>query len=197
MTTSATPITPVATYTANVYPPQSGTTIHSADLESAEQAFCNRFAWLLAQPRVVEVVKYSAPDPSEAHAQLGVDFTTNTFVDSTAVLATSTNNVKTNDVVRIAGQFTISRAVNGGTPGAIRMRCGTSLYCSDSIPLVPVDQLNGANVGYTITLVGTYTVSSTQNGLPITFTLQARHGDTDIKILKPSNFTATIFRTGL
>jgi len=197
MTTSATPITPVATFTTNVYPPQSGTTIHSADLESAEQALCNRWAWLLAQPRIVEVVKYSATDPSEAHAQLGVDFMTNSFVDSTVILAASTGNVKTNDVVRIVGQFTVSRAVSGGSPGALRMRCGTSLYCSDSIPLVPVDQLNGANVGYTVTLAGTYTVSSTQNGLPITFTLQARHGDTDIKILRPSNFTATIYRTGL
>jgi hypothetical protein len=197
MALSGTAITEVATYTAAIYPPATGTAIQSSDVEAGEQALANRTKYLASLPRIVEVVKYSATDPSEAHAQLGVDFTTNSFVDSTVILATSAGNVKTNDVIHITGQFTVSRAVNGGTPGALRMRCGTSLYCSDSIPLVPVDQLNGANVGYTVTFSGTYTVSSTQNGLPITFTLQARHGDTDIKILRPSNFTATVYRVGL
>lgn len=197
MSLSATALSEVATYTTNIYPPDAGTPILAADVEAGEQALANRTKYLASLPRVVEVVKYSATDPSEAHAQLGVDFTTNLFVDSTVVLATSTAAVKTNDLVHIAGQFVVARNTNGGFPGALRMRCGTSLYCDDSIPLVPASARHGADVGYVIDLHGTYVVSSTQNGLPITFTLQGRMGDTAIKVLRPSNFTATIYRTGL
>lgn len=194
---SGTALTEVATYTAAIYPPATGTPILASDVEAGEQALANRTKYLASLPRVVEVVRYSAPDPTEAHAQLGVDFVTNTFTDSTVILATSTANVKVNDVVHIAGQFTVSRAAPAGFPGALRMRCGTALYCGDSIPLVPSDQLDGVYVGYTITLSGTYVVSSVQAGAPITFILQARMGDNAIKILKPSNFTATIYRAGL
>jgi hypothetical protein len=194
---SGSAIVPVATYTADVYPPAAGTPVLAADVEAGEQAFANRWEWLLAQPRVVEVVRYSATDPSEAHAQLGVDFTSNTFTDSTVILATSIANVATNDVIKIDGQFIVSRAVGAGTPGALRMRCGTAHYCTDSIPLVPVGALDGVDAGYVVTISGTYTVLSSQAGGPITLTLQARKGDTDIKILRPSNFTATVYRTGV
>jgi hypothetical protein len=57
MALSGTALTEVATYTAAIYPPATGTAIQSSDVEAGEQALANRTKYLASLPRVVEVVK--------------------------------------------------------------------------------------------------------------------------------------------
>lgn len=200
MTTSATPITPVATYTTNVYPPQSGTTIHSADLESAEQAFCNRFAWLLAQPRIVEVVTASQDDATSAHAMITtcVPATTGTFANmGTHVTLTG---LKVGDVVHL--QASAFAEMNAGAEAFIRFgNTATGLAINNCV----IDNLSTQGLGGStnywrvptpVVLSAFFTVTSIYTGTQAIY-LQGRVDAGTLQLDAPFSLVATVYRTGL
>lgn len=200
MTTSATPITPVATFTANVYPPLSGTTIHAVDLESAEQALCNRWAWLLAQPRVVEVVKASQDDATSAHAAITTCVPTSSGTFANMGTHVTLTDLKVGDVVHFrAAMFA---EMSTGAPAWVRLgNTLTSLAINNAIADNMATQGLGGGTNYwqTPTQIGldaVWTVTSTYTGTQAIY-LQGRVDAGTLTLNAPFTLIATVYRTGL
>lgn len=200
MTTSATPITPVATYTANVYPPQSGTTIHSADLESAEQAFCNRFAWLLAQPRIVEVVTASQDDATSAHAMITTCVPTSSGTFANMGTHVTLPGLKVGDVVHF--RASLFAEMSTGAPAYVRLgNTLTSLAINNAVADNMATQGLGGSTNYwrvptQIDLNAIWTVTSTYVGNQAVY-LQGRVDAGTLTLDAPFSLVATVYRTGL
>jgi len=200
MTTSATPITPVATFTTNVYPPLSGTTIHAVDLESAEQAFCNRWAWLLAQPRVVEVLKASQDDATSAHAAIttSVPATTGTFANMGTKVTLP--GLKVGDVVQLQASFFAEMST--GAPAYLRFgNTLTSLAINNCVIDNNYTQGLGGSTNYwrtptPVMLSAFFTVTSTYIGTQDVY-IQGRVDAGSLQIDAPFSLVATVYRTGL
>ena len=192
---SGTAITPVATYTPDVYPPASGTAVLAADVEATGQNLANRWAWLLAQPRVVEVAKFGLDGTNLAHDQTGSDVTaTGTWQASATVIATPTATLKANDVVKVDASFWYTNA--GGTDTKARILCptiaGSPTYAHNG--LCRID--GSAGTTFQANLSGWYVVTSGAL-TSVAFTLQVYGDDSVIKIREPVSLSATIYRKGL
>lgn len=198
MTTSAIPITPVATFTTNVYPPQSGTTIHAVDLESAEQALCNRWAWLLAQPRVVKVVTDGLKDSTfpPTHTSIGTFNTITGGSYANAVSLHTITGLAVGDVVELSVFGYVKTSASGGVSVCIGdASLGSTGILSDCVYVQTNNEwsttaqpvLFNTKVTITSTFAGSFAVKLLANlADPLT-----------LSFLGPWNFIATVYRIGL
>lgn len=171
MPLSATPITPVATYTADVYPPQSGTAVLAADVEAGEQAFANRWAWLMAQPRMVAIEHYGEDDAASSHAAgaLGNLTLTGSFANGPALAVAGPFEV--GDLVEVVAQVYVQ--TDTIAPAWVRLGDTTAspaIALSHCIP----ESLSGWHNAWTQIALHAWHVVQTGQEAGITFYLQAR-----------------------
>ena len=198
MTTSATPITPVATYTANVYPPQSGTTIHSADLESAEQAFCNRFAWLLAQPRVAKVDTAGLKDSTfpPTHTSIGTYSTITGGTYANAVALHTITGLSVGDVVTLSAFGYVKTSASGGVSICLGdASLGSVGILSDCVHVQSNNEWSTTHQPVTFTTK--VTITSTFGGSFAVKLLANLADPLTLSFHGPWHLTATVYRTGL
>lgn len=193
---SGTAITPVATYTPDVYPPASGTAVLAADVEATGQNLANRWAWLLAQPRVVEVCHAVTDDDHSpltypvvgTHVQVGGAYTD-------AVKLYDFTGLKGADVIHVETSFYVGTLAGGGCT----IRLGNAAK-NLKIPSCAVEQRvaewNGVKVP--VHLSATFAVTSIMiTAGALALYLQQAGEPLTLTVYGPLDFTATIYRTGL
>lgn len=192
MPLSATPITPVATYTANVYPPQSGTAVLAADVEAGEQALANRWAWLMAQPRVIAVEHYGEDDAASAHAAgaLGALVLTGSFANGPAIAVAGPFEV--GDIVEIVATCYVQTDTNA--PAWVRLGDTAAVPPVALSSCIP-ESLSGWHNVWTQLVFTVWHEVDTGQEAGITFYLQARGniGQT-IQFAKPWNAIVRTWR---
>ncbi len=188
MPLSATPITPVATYTADVYPPQSGTAVLAADVEAGEQALANRWAWFLAQPRLVAVEHYGEDDAASAHAAgaLGSLVLTGSFANGPALAVAGPFEV--GDIVEIAASVYVQTDTNA--PAYVRLG-DTTAAPAIALSNCIAEDLGGWHNLWTQLVLHTWHEVQTGQEAGITFYLQAR-GNIGATILFAKPWTAMV-----
>ncbi len=183
---SSTPITPANAFTADLYPPQSGTAVLAADVEAGEQVGANRDTFLKARLGAYYLVhsEYASATPQSA----GVydSFTTTGYVsgaDASNSLGPIT--MVSGDYVEVVfvRQFSVS-AIGADTNGFLRIvhvKTGTPTVV-DGAELETDLVRTGVQLGnspsvaqFFATLAGTY--SHTGATADITFTLQGKVSD--------------------
>ena len=195
---SGSAIVPVATYTADVYPPAAGTPVLAADVEAGEQAFANRWEWLLAQPRVAHVYRVglaSATANPLTHATVGT-FAIPGGSWSNAVHLANLGSLLVGDVVDIRCVLYVRTSGNGGASVCLGNTIDSLSVLADSAYEQTIDEWKNADVPLTFTTSVVMTSAMLSGGVFSLYVLAAGEPFT-LTVKGPWHLTATVYRTGV
>lgn len=184
MSLSATPLTAVSAFTANLYPPQAGTPINVADIEAGEQVLLNR----------TEFLKDTKYDKTGGTITGNLAVTGTLDVDGAADIdgALTVDGLTTiNDLLTIEGPLTVtgSQPASTADPGANNRLHATNLikaWGEISVISSTVTVLDGYNVsaaivsgGDTAEIVITMARAMANANYAITYGHTAQDGNAD------------------
>ncbi len=180
-------------FPATIIIPSDGDVEDDASVVAGMKQLADRTAHL-GKLRALQVKTFGVDDASSAHAQIGVNITSDTFVAVTGGAQIAFSNVKAGDLVVLACSAW-ANMTGVAQSGALRLYdANNAVGINHSIPEVR-DRVEGSVGAMSAhTLVAFYTVLSDAGSLQII--LQGRRGDAAaLQVRAPLSLVGTLYRS--